>query len=138
MRMSKIVSLAAIAALSGCGERAASGKAQAIAEPVLRQNVAAICKPAVSHPVLLDLPARGGYKLNMVPFDSIGLRRWFDIQLAHWSREERIVMVRLDSTRRDELRWIVPAIEQAGGGAYQADSTCIPPIHTPVADAPAV
>jgi hypothetical protein len=137
MRMHKIVSFATVAALSACGERTAPQKGQAMAAPVLRRNVAAICEPAVAYPFLLDLPARGGFKLNMVPFDSIQLTRWFEVQLAKRIPAQRVVMVRLDSTRRNELRWLIPAIERAGAGAYQPDSTCVPPARIQAADAPA-
>jgi hypothetical protein len=74
----------------------------------------------------------------LVPFDSIRLARWFEVQLSHRIPAQRIVMVRLDSTRRGDLRWLVPAIERAGAGAYEPDSTCVPPVRIQAADAPAV
>ena len=138
MRPLTIGRLVCVISLAGCGERAPSGERTELAEPSLRRNVAAICKPSVAYPFLLDLPAGGGYELNMTPYDSTRLAHWFDVQLAHRIPEQRIVMVRLDSTRRVELRWLIPAIERAGAGAYEADPTCTPPIRVPAPAAPAV
>jgi hypothetical protein len=137
VRSSTIISLACIISLFACGEHGARERTES-AGPSLRRNVAAICKPSVAYPFFLDLRAGGRYELNRTPYDSTRLMRWFEVQLAHRIPEQRIVMVRLDSTRRADLLWLIPAIERAGAGAYEPDATCAPPLRAPAAAAPAV
>lgn len=95
----------------------------------LRRNAARVCRPSVDYPYMLELPASGGYRLNATPFDSTTLAEWFQTYLPDAPPERQIVFVRADSSRTSELRWLVPAIERTGAGAYEPDSTCMPPIR---------
>ena len=93
--------------------------------PELRTDAAARCDPKRAYPFLLELPSTGGFVLNTRPLDSARLSRWFRVQLPQRAPEGRMIFVRFDSNRMRELRWLVPAIEAAGGGAYVPDSTCM-------------
>lgn len=136
MRLSSIVGVYLVVIACACSKRAPARARKVSDRPTLRGNVAAVCAPG--DPLLLDVPKTGGYALNTLPLDSTRLAHWFEVQLARRVPAQRIVMVRVDSARRDELRWIIPAIERAGGGAYQPDSTCAPKISIRTPDEPAV
>jgi hypothetical protein len=73
----------------------------------------------------LELPAEGGFSVNRVLMDSAALSKWITKGLAQWPPRARLVFVGADSTRKGELRWLVPAIEAVGGRAYQPDSAAI-------------
>lgn len=98
-----------------------------VAAPRLRTDAATVCNPRHQLPLVLELPAGGGFWLNKQAFDSAGLARWFQDGLAQRDPVQRLVFVRADSLRAGELRWLIPAIEAAGGGAYRPDSACLRP-----------
>jgi hypothetical protein len=93
--------------------------------PRLRTGVAEVCDPDA--PLVLDLLASGVYELNRNRMDSAMLAQWFQEHLAKRPRPGQILMVRVDSTRVTDLRWIIPAIERVGGAAYELDTACAPP-----------
>jgi len=129
---------AAIFSSAACAKSENSSASQHDAVPSLRRDAATVCRPSIGGVLVLELPPEKGFRLNTEPFDSTRLVRWFDTQLARRVPDQRMVFIRLDSTRRDELRWLVPAIERAGGGAYEPDSRCAPIIHTQAPIPPAV
>ena len=114
--------MAALAAtgLASCrNEHGSAGSATPAAH--LRTDAAAICdKNSVQ--LVLELPAEGGYFLNKSPFDSVSLRAWFQQRLRERPPVYRLVFVRADSSRVDELAWLVPTIEAGGGEAYAPDT----------------
>src|SRR5947209_6256241 len=87
------------------------------------------CKPGV---YLLELPREGGFILNHDPRDSARVSRWIQDALVHRDSGLRVVFVRVDSTRRDNLRWLVPAIRSVGGRAYAEDGSCKPVVRAPL------
>ena len=76
-------------------------------------------------PLLIALPAGGGFAVNTGSMDSAALAAWLKTDLPQRKPGERAVFVLLDSSRSArELRWIVTGIERAGGRAYAAVPTC--------------
>ena len=129
---------AALFALAGCAKSEDSASSRQAVVPTLRRDAAAVCRPGIGLALVLELGPDNGYRLNTESFDSTRLVRWFDAQLARRNTGQRMVFVRVDSARRDELRWLIPAIERAGGGAYEPDSRCAPIIHEQAPVPPAV
>jgi len=91
----------------------------------LRTGVAQVCDPG--QPLVLDLLASGVYELNRNRMDSAMLADWFQDFLAQRPPPHQIIMVRVDSARVADLRWVIPAIERTGGAAFELDSACAPP-----------
>ena len=91
--------------------------------PLLRTNAASVCRAEQS--LLVSEQSDGRFRLNFALLDSSALIRTLPVILA--PRSEKTVMVRLDSAPNADLRWIVQAIERAGGAAYALDSACLQP-----------
>lgn len=90
---------------------------------LLHTNAAVVCRAGQS--LLVSAQADGRFRLGFAVLDSGSLVRTLPVILA--PRSEKTVMVRLDSGRDTDLRWIVQAIERAGGVAYAPDSACLQP-----------
>jgi hypothetical protein len=88
---------------------------------VLLPASAVACTPET---YLLDLPPEGGFILNAERRDSAGVARWASDVLPQRSAAGRRVIVRTDSARQADLKWLVPAIQTAGGEAYEYDPAC--------------
>jgi hypothetical protein len=116
--------------LLSCTSERPNSRQEDLALPHLRTVAASQCDPNLL-PLVLEVPRRGGFVLNTAPFDSAGLSTWFREKLPGHVAQGRLVFVQLDSSRVDELRWLVPAIEAAGGGAYVPDATCAWSIRAP-------
>ena len=128
---------AALAAtgLASCGrEHGSAGNGTPVAH--LRTDAAVICDKN-SAQLVFELPAEGGYFLNKSPFDSVGLRAWFQQRLATRPSRYRLVFVQADSSRVRELGWLVPTIEAGGGDAYAPDAVCVHPVAARQVRAPA-
>lgn len=91
--------------------------------PSLHTNVAMVCRSGQS--LLVSAQADGRFRFNFAVLDSGALIRTLPVILA--PRSEKTVMVRLDSARDTDVRWIVQAIERAGGVAYSPDNACLQP-----------
>jgi pyruvate dehydrogenase complex dehydrogenase (E1) component len=50
--------------------------------------------------------------------------RWINEVLAKRDTGGKVVNIRADSSRGHDVSWLVPAIEDVGGRAYQFDSSC--------------
>lgn len=105
-----------------------AGCERANRQDLLPHADAAACKPGV---YLLELPRAGGFLLNHDLRDSAHVSRWIHDALVNRDTALRIVYIRVDSTRRDELRWLVPAIRSVGGRAYAEDGSCNPVVREP-------
>ena len=114
----RLTSAAALGLSLACGDDSA-------ATPRLRTGVAEVCDPHA--PLVLDLPASGIYELNRNRMDSAMLAEWLHEYLAKRPPPGHILMMRVDSTRVRDLRWLIPAIERVGGAAYELDTACAPP-----------
>jgi hypothetical protein len=75
---------------------------------------------------LLELPTGGDFRFNSERFDRLSVTKWLREKLPQWPEQERVLMVRVDSTRVAELGWLIPAIESGGGEAYAPDPACFP------------
>jgi hypothetical protein len=98
----------------------ASGQAcfrEAPHRAVLRTGAASVCH---GPPLLVSARPSGDYTLNARVFDSAGLVSALHHVLS--PRPEKVVMVKVDSSRTWSLRWIVGAIEANGGSAFAPDS----------------
>jgi hypothetical protein len=91
--------------------------------PLLRTNTASVCRAGQS--LLVSEQGDGRFRLNFAVLDSGALTRTLPVILG--PRAEKTVMVRVDANRSADLRWIVQAIERAGGVAYGLDSACLQP-----------
>jgi hypothetical protein len=125
----------AVALLACRQERAPQTGGIAVAR--LRTDAASVCDPSRQLPLVLELPAAGGFRLNRQALDSAELARWLRDGQARRDPAGRLVFVRADSLRARELGWLVPAIERAGGRAYEPDTACVRPVRAPIAGAPA-
>lgn len=97
-------------------------------QDILLHADAAACKPGV---YLLEIPREGGFLLNDDRRDSARVSRWIHDALVDRDTALRIVFIRADSSRRDELRWLVPAIRSVGARAYAEDGSCKPVVRSP-------
>jgi len=89
--------------------------------PPLRTSTASVCRAGQS--LLVSEHADGRIRLNFAVLDSNALTRTLPVILG--PRAEKTVMVHVDATRGADLRWIVQAIERAGGFPYALDSACL-------------
>ena len=100
----------------------------ALALACARGDAATLRPPSASACVrdlyLLELPSGGGFRLNREVRDSAGVARWLRDILPRRSGTGQTVHVRVEGGREAELRWLVPAITQAGGTAYEYDPSC--------------
>ena len=87
----------------------------------LKPASAAACEPSA---YFLELPTNGGFVLNSEMRDSTSLIPWLTHVLPRRDSAGRIVNVRAAASRTQDLRWLIPAIQRAGGSAYSADSAC--------------
>ena len=87
------------------------------------------CRPEA---YLLELPPGRDFVLNGELRDSVGVMRWIRDVLPRRDSTGRFVNVRADVGRDRDLKWLVPAIRDAGGRAFRSDSSC----HVEVATAP--
>jgi biopolymer transport protein ExbD len=91
--------------------------------PLLRKRTASVCRAGQS--LVVSEQADGQLRLNFAALDSGALTKTLPVILG--PRAEKTVMVHVDANRRGDLRWIVQAIERAGGVAYALDSACLQP-----------
>lgn len=94
----------------------------------LRTGAGTLCDPHYA----MILEARDGealYRFNSEPLDSTELVSWLRhrVEIARRPPNARIVMLRVDSSRFDELPFLVHTVEEAGGVAYEPDAACYPP-----------
>lgn len=90
---------------------------------LLRPDAALVCR--AGQPILVSAQGSGQFRLNFALLDSSALIRMLPVILG--PRSEKIVMVRVDSARNADLRWIVRAIERGGGIAYASGAACLQP-----------
>ncbi len=94
-------------------------------QPVrLRDHAAAVCHGNPG--LVVSVRADGRYALNFGVFDSTQLVQALNNIVP--PRPDKLVMVQTASGRETALRWIVPAIDQAGGTAYKFDQACLHPV----------
>jgi hypothetical protein len=91
--------------------------------PLLRTNAASVCRAGQS--LLVSEQGDGRFRLNFAALDSGALTRALPVILG--PRADKTVMVHVDAARSADLRWVVRAIERAGGVAYALDSACVQP-----------
>ncbi len=83
-----------------------------------------VCEKAKGAPVL-ELPGGGGYQLDHKAQTRRQLETWFRDEFRIRSTgEPRMVIVRPDSTRRSELAWIIPMVNEAGAEVVSPESPC--------------
>jgi len=93
------------------------------APPLLRKSTASVCRAGQS--LVVSEQANGQLRLNFAVLDSGALTKTLPVILG--PRAEKTVMVHVDASRGADIRWIVQAIERAGGVAYALDSACLRP-----------
>jgi len=77
----------------------------------------------------LEITRGGEFFLNREQRDSAGVSNWIRHGLAESDTALRIVFISVDSGRRNELRWLIPAIRSVGGRAYTNDGSCAPVMY---------
>src|SRR5512140_355511 len=90
---------------------------------LLRKDAASVCRAGQS--LLVSEQGDGRFRLNFAALDSGALISTLPVILG--PRADKTVMVHVDAARGSDLRWVVRAIELAGGVAYALDSACLQP-----------
>ncbi len=81
------------------------------------------CKQGV---YLLEIPKGRDFAVNHTIKDSASLASWINQSLSKREASLRIVFVRVDSTRRQTLSWILPAMRAVEAKTFAEDGTCKP------------
>jgi biopolymer transport protein ExbD len=91
----------------------------------LKRGAANFCDRAL--PLLVSVRTDGQYALNSLVMDSAQLVQALHLVLP--PSATKLVMVRVDSSRAGQVRWIAASIERDGGEAYAPDTACfrLPP-----------
>ena len=110
------VAVATAAAVAAC-ERPSAGVE-------LRADAARICRDGQSL-LLAKGPSEAEYRLGRATFDSAQLLRTIPAILG--PRPNKVVLVDVEPEHKRAPQWLVAAIQQAGGDAFQLDSACLRP-----------
>lgn len=111
-----------MAVLLVAGAMAAACSVERAQATTLKTGAAMVCH---GRSMMISSLPDGRFRFGGAAMDSAQLVAAFRNVLP--PRDEKLVMVRLDSRREAALGWIVAAIEANGGAGYEMDEACLGP-----------